>query len=105
MNEASENCDSDGNTSDCSGSWISVARCVKHSGSKADTVACHVSKSHETESEHTRTQEYGASSVCGLLVDILEVIEVTAAARYTLFNAIDGVTGNIETVLYVDVDA
>jgi hypothetical protein len=39
------------------------------------------------------------------LVDILEVIEVTAAARYALFNAVDGVPGNIETVFYVDVNA
>jgi hypothetical protein len=101
MNKASENCDTNGDASNSTRSRMLFSRCSKHSGSEADTVACHVSKSYKTEAEHACAQEDGAISVGRLSIDVLEVVEVSATAWNTLLDTVDGITRNIEAILDV----
>lgn len=104
MDKASENCDTNSDASDSTRSRILFSRCSKHSGSKADTVARHVSKSYKAETKHACAQENGATSVCRLSIDILEVVEVTATARNTLLDTIDDIARNVEAILNVYVN-
>lgn len=104
MNKASENGDANGDASNSTRCRILFSRCSKHSDSKADTVACHVSKSDKAEAEHACAQEDGATSIRRLSIDILEVVEISATTRNTLLDAVDSIARNIEAILDVYMD-
>ena len=104
MDKASEDCDANGDASNSTRGRILFSRCSKHSGSKADTVACHIAKSYKAEAEHACAQKDGTTSVCRLSIDILEVVEISATTRNTLLDAVDSIARNIEAILDVYMD-
>lgn len=105
MDEASQNRDGNGNPSHCSIAWVLDIGCLQHSDCKADAVSSHVSQGDKGHAEQASTQLDGVSPVGWLAVDILKIIEITATSRDALFNAINNVTWNVESVLDVDVSS